>query len=194
MLRKWQRASGDFKSTVELNPSDKDAENNADFVDRNIAKLIDIQQMMMENQWPDEGELRQKLKKLKGKIPQELAPPGGGGSMMKEEGEKLKEPKAGMKEGPSDGKERQLTPEEAERFLGMLGLQNRNCLWEWAIPVKKKMLKGGTGKMRNYSCQPALLSALLVMAQNVIEIVSRFSWYHNCSGKSNCGAQRHRSV
>lgn len=133
VLRKWQRASGDFKSTVELNPSDKDAENNADFVDRNIAKLIDIQQMMMQNQAQMEGqreELRQKLKKLKGKIPQELAPPGGGGEDDEEqEGEKPKEPKAGMKEGPSkDGKERQLTPEEAERLLGMLRLDTNRKL------------------------------------------------------------------
>jgi tetratricopeptide (TPR) repeat protein len=135
VLSKWQRASGDFKSTVELNSSDKDAQTNAELVDRSIAKLVDTQRMMMQNKGDmdkQREELRQKMKQLKGKIPQEQAPPGGPGGDEEdddEEDQKPKEPKAGMQEGPSkDGKERQLTPEEAERLLGMLKLDGNRKL------------------------------------------------------------------
>ena len=41
VLNKWQRSSGDFKSTVELSGKDEDASFNADLVDRQIALLID---------------------------------------------------------------------------------------------------------------------------------------------------------
>jgi tetratricopeptide (TPR) repeat protein len=134
VLSKWQRASGDFKSTVELNSSDKDAQTNAELVDRSIAKLVDTQQMMMQNMGAmgkQREELLQKMKKLKGKIPQEQAPPGGPGDddEDEDEGQKPKEPKAGMHEGPSkDGKERELTLEEAERLLGMLKLDSNRKL------------------------------------------------------------------
>src|SRR3569832_1539411 len=40
-LDKWQRSSGDFKSTVELDPKDHAARQNAETVDRYIAKLVD---------------------------------------------------------------------------------------------------------------------------------------------------------
>ncbi|EEF57922.1 hypothetical protein [Pedosphaera parvula] len=135
VLTKWQRASGDFKSTAEMNSADKDAQTNAELVDRSIAKLVDTQQMMMQNQGQmdkQKQELRDKMKKLKGKLPQEMAPPGGPGGDEDDDDEddkKPKEPKAGMEEGPSkDGKERQLTPEEAERLLGMLKLDGNRKL------------------------------------------------------------------
>ena len=47
VLLKWQRASGDFKGTAELH-ADDDAQKNADTVDRNIAKLVDLIRMSMQ--------------------------------------------------------------------------------------------------------------------------------------------------
>ena len=40
-MSKWERSSGDFKSTVELKGTDADAQQNADTVDRYIARLVD---------------------------------------------------------------------------------------------------------------------------------------------------------
>ena len=40
-LTKWERSSGDFKSTLELNSADADARHNAEVLDRCIAKLVD---------------------------------------------------------------------------------------------------------------------------------------------------------
>ena len=49
VLTKWQRASGDFKSALEVwNPADADARTNAAAgMDRRIALLVDQLQMMM---------------------------------------------------------------------------------------------------------------------------------------------------
>ena len=41
VLDRWERASGDFKSALELKKTDTDARQNADVVDRCIAKLVD---------------------------------------------------------------------------------------------------------------------------------------------------------
>ena len=40
-LARWERSSGDFKSTLELNSADSDARHNAEVLDRCIAKLVD---------------------------------------------------------------------------------------------------------------------------------------------------------
>src|SRR5207249_7776026 len=40
-LARWQRASGDFKSAVELDSAQVDARLNAEVVDRRIAQLVD---------------------------------------------------------------------------------------------------------------------------------------------------------
>ncbi len=130
VLNKWQRASGDFKSANELRPKDEDARANAEVVDRYIAKLVDLQQMMMQmmaGMGKQRQELGAKMKKLKEKMP------GDPGKMFKggeedddDEDDKPKpppEPKEGQEEGPNrNGKERQLSPEEAEALLGMLRL------------------------------------------------------------------------
>ncbi len=41
VLARWERSSGDFKSALELNNTDADARQNAEVVDRCIAKLVD---------------------------------------------------------------------------------------------------------------------------------------------------------
>ncbi len=81
-LLKWERSSGDFKSTVELNRKDDDARYNADVVDRSIAKLVDqikqLQQIAMAMGMKQQ-QLGEKLKQCRGKIPAPQMPPGAAG-------------------------------------------------------------------------------------------------------------------
>ncbi|HWY74681.1 MAG TPA: hypothetical protein VN281_03640 [Verrucomicrobiae bacterium] len=133
VLNKWQRSSGDFKSADELR-QDADAHANAEIVDRYIAKLVDLQQMMMRmmaGMSQQRQELGAKMKKLKEKMP------GDPGRMFKggdeddddDEDKPKPEPKEGQQEGPTkNGKERQLTLEEAEELLGMLRLDTNRKL------------------------------------------------------------------
>jgi len=120
-LNKWQRSAGDFKSTVELNPNDADARQNAETVDRSIAKLVDslreLQQAanMMGNK---SQELKDKLDQLKGQIPAPNMPPGAAGDEEEEEEEMPKGQQQGQKEGASkDGEELSLSPEQAGWLL-----------------------------------------------------------------------------
>lgn len=120
-LSKWERASGDFKSTVELKSADADARHNAEVVDRCIAKLVDSLREMQQlagAQGDKSRELGEKLSKLKGRIPAPDAPPGGAGDDDEDEDNPLG-PKPGQKEGPSkDGKEQMaLSPEQAGWLL-----------------------------------------------------------------------------
>jgi hypothetical protein len=118
VLSKWRRASGDFKSAVELHTDDADARHNADMVDRHIAKLIDsLREMQQACSSPgDKGqELGQKLKELKGRIPAPMMPPGAGDE---DEEDSPPEPQAGQQEPPGkEGEEMSLSPEEAARLL-----------------------------------------------------------------------------
>jgi hypothetical protein len=119
-LGKWRRASGDFKSTVELDRADKDAEQNAETVDRCIAKLIDTLQeleqlaMALGNKGQ---ELKEKMNALKGRIPAPDMPPGAPGD--EEEDEEMPQgPKEGQKEGATkEGEETALSPEQAAWLL-----------------------------------------------------------------------------
>ncbi|MEY2427815.1 MAG: hypothetical protein QOJ40_700 [Verrucomicrobiota bacterium] len=119
-LGKWQRASGDFRSAFELNSSDADARANADVVDRNIAKLVDMMKAMQMCSGTMAGvnkELGEKIKQLKGKIPGGDMPPGGAGD-DEEEDKSPFGPQPGQEEGPSrDGKEMPLSPEQAGWLL-----------------------------------------------------------------------------
>ncbi|HEY5912693.1 MAG TPA: hypothetical protein VJA21_18995 [Verrucomicrobiae bacterium] len=120
-LSRWQRASGDFKSAVELRPHDEDARQNAEIVDRSIAKLVDslrqLQQaaaMMGQKQ----QDLKQKMERLKGQIPEDQMPPGAAGD--DEEDEDLPNgPKPDDKESAGKEGEQQmsLSPEQAGWLL-----------------------------------------------------------------------------
>ncbi|HLH57053.1 MAG TPA: hypothetical protein VKY92_25965 [Verrucomicrobiae bacterium] len=130
-LQKWQRSSGDFKSTVELDSKDSDAQQNADTVDRYIAKLIDsireLQQMAaaLGNKGDD---LKQKMNQLKGKIPAPDAPPGPGGDDDDEE-DMPQGQKQGDKEGSSkEGQEMTLSPEQAGWLLNGFKLDSEHRL------------------------------------------------------------------
>jgi hypothetical protein len=115
-LAKWQRASGDFHSTVELKASDKDARENAETMDRNIAKLVDSlreMQQMMGAMADKERQLGQKLKQMKGRIPAPNMPPGAAGNDEDEEQDQPLGPQPGQKEGPGkEGQEIPISPEQ----------------------------------------------------------------------------------
>jgi hypothetical protein len=122
-LTKWQRSEGDFRGTVELKRTDEDAQHNADVVDRCIAKLVDSIRELQQAAAAagDKGqELKDKLGKLKGKIPAPNMPPGGGGDDEEDE-DNPNGPKPGDKEAPSkDGKELAMSPEQAGWLLDAL--------------------------------------------------------------------------
>ncbi|MCX6927171.1 MAG: hypothetical protein NT154_28790 [Verrucomicrobia bacterium] len=119
-LVKWERSSGDFKSTVELKSTDADAQHNAEILDRCIAKLVDSLRELQEcaNGMGDKKkELDELMKQLKGRIPAPDMPPGAAGDEEEEE-EQPMGPKPGQEEGPSkDGKEMPLSPEQAGWLL-----------------------------------------------------------------------------
>jgi hypothetical protein len=119
-LGKWQRASGDFKSTAELSTKAADATQNAEIVDRYIAKLIDSLREMQQaaNAAGEKNpKLNEKLKELKGRIPADQMPPGAAGDDDEDDDNPFG-PKPDEKEGPSkEGKEMQLSPEQAGWLL-----------------------------------------------------------------------------
>ena len=120
VLLKWQRAAADFKSAAELNPADARARENAEIVNRHIARLIDqireMHQAMMAAAQAQQ-QLGEKMKELRGRIPDSDAPPGDAG----EDGEEEEGPdgmRPEMHEAPGrTGEERKMSPEEAGRML-----------------------------------------------------------------------------
>ena len=133
VLQKWRRSSGDFRSTVELEPGDPSAQTNANIVDRCIAQLVDRMKMLASRQGSAEQmreDLRKKMQQLRGKLPKDDGRmPGDDGD--DDDGDKPpKQPKDGGFEGPpKNGSEMQLTPEEARRLLGMLKLDAERKLF-----------------------------------------------------------------
>jgi tetratricopeptide (TPR) repeat protein len=119
-LARWERASGDFKSALELNATDSDARHNAEVLDRCIAKLVDSVRELQQcaNGMGDKNQqLGEALKKLKGRIPAPDMPPGAAGDDEEDEDQPLG-PKPGQEEGPSrEGQEMTLSPEQAGWLL-----------------------------------------------------------------------------
>jgi Ca-activated chloride channel family protein len=120
-LQKWQRALGDFKSALELNPQDADAKANVELLEEAIAKLIDkiraLQQLgqIMGQQSRALGEM---MKQLRGKMPAPDAPPGGQGEEDEEEEDQPNGPREGQQEGPSrEGQVLKISREEAGWIL-----------------------------------------------------------------------------
>ena len=118
-LHKWQRASGDFRSTTELNSADADARQNAEVVDRSIARLVDMIQQMQQlaNALGEKkSELGDKMKQMKGKMPDGQLPGGSGDDEEDEDSPSGIPP--GQKEGPGkEGEQMALTPEQAGWLL-----------------------------------------------------------------------------
>ncbi len=120
-LKKWQRASGDFKGDFELNQPDTDARQNAETVDRCIARLIDTLQQLQQlatAMGDQKDKLGEKMKQLKGRIPAPDMPPGAAGDEEEDE-DQPKGPQPDQKEGTSrEGEEMlMLTPEQAAWLL-----------------------------------------------------------------------------
>ncbi|MBI3850685.1 MAG: VWA domain-containing protein [Verrucomicrobia bacterium] len=117
VLAKWQRASGDFKSAVELKNDYADARHNADVVDRHIAKLVDSLRELQSAKMclaQKSGALGEALKALKGKLP---APDGSPGPGEDEDDEPFG-PKPGTQEPPGrEGQEMKISPEQAGQLL-----------------------------------------------------------------------------
>jgi chromosome segregation ATPase len=131
-LAKWQRSSGDFKSAVELDPKDSDAQQNADVVDRYIAKLIDSLrelQQLAAAMGAKGDELKEKLKQLKGRIPAPDAPPGASGDEDEDE-DMPNGQQQGQKElsTPQRGEEMKLSPEQAGWLLNGYKLDSEHRL------------------------------------------------------------------
>lgn len=119
-LLKWRRSLGDFQSAAELNPADANALHNAEIVEQAIAKLVDslrAMQALGAMSASQHAELNELLKQLKGRIPQEMMPPGAPGD---EEEDLPMEALRGLKEPPGkEGAELELTlsPEQAGQLL-----------------------------------------------------------------------------
>lgn len=131
-LRRWQRALGDFKGALELSPVDTNAQHNVEVTERAITRLVDsiqeLQQMMM-GLGQRSREMEERLKQLKGQIPEPFMPPGAAGDDEEDEGDRATEPKPGDKETASrDGKEMSLSPEEAGWLLEGFNLDRQRRL------------------------------------------------------------------
>jgi tetratricopeptide (TPR) repeat protein len=130
-LTKWQRSSGDFKSTLELNRADSDAKANADAVDRYIARLVDSIRELQQAAAAlgNKGdELKEKMKQLKGRIPAPDMPPGAAGDDDDDE-DSPNGPQQGDKEGASkQGEEMSLSPEQAAWLLNGFKLDSQHRL------------------------------------------------------------------
>ena len=120
-LLNWQRALGDFKSALELNPNDEDAKRNIAIIEEAIAKLLDkLRQMaqmaqMMGQMRADLGKL---MSQLLGKIPAPNAPPGDDCEEDEDDAERPKGPREGQEGKGREGEERKkLSAEEAGWLL-----------------------------------------------------------------------------
>lgn len=131
VLLRWQRASGDFKSAQELNPDDTDAKFNAETVDRAIADLVEqVNELasMMQMMGKQRDDLGQKMKDLKGRLPKGKQPDGEDDDDEEGEGPS-NQPKEEQKETlAKEGREMQMSREEALRLLEALPLDGRRKL------------------------------------------------------------------
>lgn len=130
-LARWQRALGDFKSVLELRSPDADSEHNAGVVDRCIARLVDSLREMQQcaNGMCDKnGQLGNKLKQAKGRMPGKDMPPGAAGDDEEEEDQPFG-PQPGQEEGPTkEGKEMSLSQEQAGWVLDGFKLDSERRL------------------------------------------------------------------
>jgi hypothetical protein len=147
-LNKWQRASGDFKSALELEPSDTDAQENAETIDRSIARLVDSVRELQQTagaMGQKKQDLGDKLKQLKGRIPAPDMPPGAAGDDDEEE-DLPNGFQPDQKEGASrQGEELSLSPEQAAWLLQGFQLES-----ERRLPMGQK----DTAEPRNRSRKP----------------------------------------
>lgn len=124
VIQRWQRASGDFKSALEMSPDYMEAKLNAKITDRYIAALVDLQKMMLKGMQDGQNkkkELQQRMDGLGKRLPK-----GEGKEGEEDEDEtgddKGSKPKEKEQIQTRKGREMALTPEEAMRLLDALKL------------------------------------------------------------------------
>jgi len=143
-LVKWQRASGDFKSTIELDSAQTDARHNADVVDRRLAQLVDSLRQLQQCSGTCAGmcnKLGDKLKQLKGRIPGSQMPPGAG--QDEDDENQPMGPQPSQKEVASkEGREILLSPEQAGWLLEGFKLDSERRL---------PMVQGATAEPKDRS-------------------------------------------
>jgi hypothetical protein len=130
VLVRWRRSVGDFRSADELRPSE-DAAFNAKVVERHIEELLKhVKQLEQQKEMLGKmrGDLKQKMKELRGKIPQEMMQPGQGDpdeeDEEEEDGKDRPTPESGFQDRQKpDGDQRGITPEIAQQILEALGLK-----------------------------------------------------------------------
>jgi hypothetical protein len=129
VLVRWRRSVGDFRSADELRPSE-DAAFNAKVVERHIEELLKhVKQLEQQKEMLGKmrGDLKQKMKELRGKIPQEMMQPGQGDPDDEEEEEDGRDrptPESGFQDRQKpEGEQRGITPEIAQQILEALGLK-----------------------------------------------------------------------
>ncbi|MBI5388455.1 MAG: hypothetical protein HZA90_27640 [Verrucomicrobia bacterium] len=127
VLRRWERASGDFKSAYELQTSLESAKENGAIMDRHIAALVDKQEMMMKSAQCMGGkrkDLQKRMQDMKKKMPDGAQKDDEGEDEEDEEDQKEpKQPKSGDKEKETkEGRRMELTWDEAMRLLESLKL------------------------------------------------------------------------
>lgn len=117
-LERWRRSKSDFLSAAELDTANADATTNADIVERHIAKLLDFQKKLKQ-QNEQAGQAREKLKELmkqlRGKIPKDMQSESDDEEDDDEEKEDGKQdaPKPGKQQQQRIGGDRQVSPEMA---------------------------------------------------------------------------------
>jgi len=133
-LEQWLRAADDFKGAAELNPAGTNAAQNAEIVERGIAKLVDSvrkMQEMMGMMGQQKQELGKLLSKLKGSIPAADAPPGAAGEDDEEDQGMKPEDLTDKKENaarPGDQIQIPLSPDQASQMLTGLSLDGTKRL------------------------------------------------------------------
>lgn len=143
-LQKWQRALGDFKSALELNPLDEDAKKNIAIIEEAIAKLIDkLRRMaaMAQAMGQMRADLGKMMSQLLGKIPAPNAPPGEEGEEDEDDAQRPDGPKQGQEGRGREGSERRkMSREEAGWLLESFKLGGNKRL---------PMGQGGDGKPKS---------------------------------------------
>ena len=127
---RWKRSVGDFRSTVELRADDRDAQFNADVVQRHIDELQKHMKELAEKKealGKTRADLKKKLAELRKKIPDGMMQPGQGEPDDEDDEDEPKEPQkpdSGFKdEVGREGEKRGITPEMAQQILEALGLK-----------------------------------------------------------------------
>ena len=129
VIVRWKRSVGDFRSTVELRANDRDAQFNADVVQRHIDELEKHMKELAEKKeqlGKTRGDLKKKLAELRKKIPDGRMQPGQGEDDEDDEDEPKdpQKPDSGFKdEQGKEGEKRGITPEMAQQILEALGLK-----------------------------------------------------------------------